>query len=442
MIKSLCLSLALLFALPAWSQVAPSATGGDVTPTESDQMVIPPPISVIPYPTEVGSEVRTNYWSGGVIFTSAYNDNVMPGYTPVPVSDFTYFLWPTISLRQQKARRTLSVTYAPGFEFYQKTTALNSVNQNADAVFQYRMSPRATLNVRDLFQQNSNVFDQPFVFSGVVSGPVQGPSSFVIAPYANQLMNSVAAEVSYQFGLNGMIGGGGSHTLQDYPNLSQVPGLFNSQTAGGMAFYNRRLSSSGYMGAIYQYSRIVTTPTSSTTQTHLFSVFYTLYLHPELTVSIAVGPQYYQFEQDFVPKFNGWSPAVSASMGWHARHANFAANYSHFVSAGGGLLGVYNTNNADGQATWQVSPLWTLGAQGSYAIVKNATPLSQSSYAGGHTVIGEASVERRFGDRLKVQAGYDRLHQSYTGIALVNSAPDSNREFISISYQFTRTLGR
>lgn len=442
MIRLVCLSSVLLFALPAWTQVEPSASGGDVTPGQSEQMLIPPPISVTSYPTEVGSEMRKNYLSAGVNFTSAYNDNVVPGYSPVPVSDFTYFVWPTISLHQQVARHTLSVTYTPGFEFYQKTSALNAVNQNADAGFKYRMSSRATFNLHELFQQNSNAFAQPFAVSGVVSGSIQAPSSFVIAPYANQLMNTVAAELSYQFGLNGMIGGGGSHSVLNYPNLSQVPGLFNSTSEGGMAFYNRRLSGSQYAGGIYQYSRIGTSPTSSTTQTHLFSVFYTLYLHQNLTVSLVAGPQYYQFAQVPTPGSNGWSPAIAASLGWQKSHVNIAASYSRSVNAGGGLLGVYNMNNANGQAMWQFRPSWTLGLQGIYTIVKNATPLSESSYAGGHTVMGDASVERRFGDRLRVQAGYDRLHQSYGGIALVNNAPDSNREFISISYQFTRLLGR
>ena len=442
MIKLVCLSLALLFIPSAWSQVEPSATGGEVPTGESDQMAIPPPISVTPYPTEVGIQARENYWSGGVIFTSAYNDNVLPGYTPVPISDYTYFIWPTFSVRQQTPRHTLSATYAPGFEFYQKATALNAVNQNADGSFQYRISRRATFNLHDSFQQNSNVFDQPFVFSGVVSGTVQGPSSFVIVPYASQLANTLAGELSYQFGLNGMIGFGGNHSLLNYPTLSQVPGLFNSTSEGGMVFYNRRLSGSRYAGAIYQYSHITTTPTSSTTQTHLLSLFYTFYLHRNLTASIAAGAQHYQFEQTSVPQFNGWSPQVAASMGWQERRLNFAVDYSRSVSAGGGLLGVYNSSSANGHVVWQASQNWTLNLQGSYLIVKNATPLSESSYAGGHSVMGDASVARRIGDRITVQAGYDRLHQSYSGVALVNSAPDSNRGFVSISYQFKRSIGR
>jgi hypothetical protein len=440
--KQICLCLLIAFALPVWSQVEPSATGGETTQEDDVQMLMPPPVSVVAYPTEVGSETRANYLSGGMIFTAGYDDNVAPGYAPVPVSDFTYFIWPTISIKKKTVRQNLSLTYSPGFQFYQSTSALNAVDQNADAGFQYRLSPHATITAHDYFQQNSTVFDQPFAVSGVVSGSSQAATTFIIAPYADQLSNSARAEISYQFGLNGMIGGGATTSLLDYSNISQVPGLYNFMSGGAMGFYNRRITNSQYIGAIYQYSRIVTEPISSTTQTHLLSLFYTLYWHRTLTFSLAAGPQYYDFIQSGVVPSSAWSPAVTASIGWQTSHTNFAASYSRTISAGGGLLGAYNSDNANADARWQVAPPWTVDVQGSYARAKNATPLSSFSYPGGHTVTVNASLQRRINERLRVDLGYARLHQRYSGVSLINNAPDSNREFISVAYQFTRSLGR
>ena len=34
------------------------------------------------------------------------------------------------------------------------------------------------------------------------------------------------------------------------------------------------------------------------------------------------------------------------------------------------------------------------------------------------------------------------LHQNYNAIAFVTTAPNSDRVYISVSYQFTRPLGR
>ncbi len=103
--KQVCLCMVIAFALPVWSQVEPSATGGEATHEDEVQMLIPPPVSVVAYPTEVGSETRGNYLSGGMIFTAGYDDNVVPGYSPVAVSDFTYSMWPTISIKKETVRQ-------------------------------------------------------------------------------------------------------------------------------------------------------------------------------------------------------------------------------------------------------------------------------------------------------------------------------------------------
>ena len=37
--------------------------------------------------------------------------------------------------------------------------------------------------------------------------------------------------------------------------------------------------------------------------------------------------------------------------------------------------------------------------------------------------------------------GYTRLHQDYSGVAVLATTPNTNREFVSISYQFSKTSG-
>ena len=57
-------------------------------------------------------------------------------------------------------------------------------------------------------------------------------------------------------------------------------------------------------------------------------------------------------------------------------------------------------------------------------------------------VSGTASVQQQFGQHVNVQLGYTRLHQTYSGVAVLATTPNTNREFVSISYQFSRPLGR
>ena len=60
----------------------------------------------------------------------------------------------------------------------------------------------------------------------------------------------------------------------------------------------------------------------------------------------------------------------------------------------------------------------------------------------GHTVSGTASLQQQFGEHINLQLGYTRLHQSYSSVPVLAMTPDTNREFVSVSYQFSRPLGR
>jgi len=52
------------------------------------------------------------------------------------------------------------------------------------------------------------------------------------------------------------------------------------------------------------------------------------------------------------------------------------------------------------------------------------------------------SIERIIGPHITLYAGYQRMHQSYGAIAAVSNSPDSNREFVSVTYRFEKPLGR
>jgi hypothetical protein len=237
-----------------------------------------------------------------------------------------------------------------------------------------------------------------------------------------------------------MIGVSGTFTNLHYPNPAEVPGLYDSTSRGGSAFYNHRLSKKHYLGASYRYSRFLAG--QSETQTHTIFVFYTIYLKPALSLSISGGPQHFDVAQSPFPPSSAWSPAVTASMGWQERHTNFAASYSRMVTGGGGLLGAYHSSSANASARWQLARTWNVGAAASYSIYKNVNAFSFFASPGGHTVSGTVSVQHPISGHFNAELGYSRVHQNYGDIALISNAPDTNREFISISYQFARPLGR
>ena len=438
MLTRICLGLSLLAAIPAWAQVEPSATG---PPTSPDAMETPPPVSGGSFPTETGSEARSNYLSAGVSAGLAYDNDVLGNGNSTPESDFNYSIRPTIAFDQSTPRSHRVFSYSPSFTIYQNASAQNEFDQSASANFAYRLSPHSELTMRDSFEKTTNVFNQP---DQGVSGSAQSPIEDVIAPFAEHIGNTAGVDLSYQFSPKGMIGGNGTSTIENYPNPAQAAGLTNSNSYGASAFYNLRLGATQYMGLIYQHSVMNSSSTgsSSNTDTDTVYVFYSVYVKHSLSISVSGGPQHFDVTQSQLPESSAWTPAITASIGWQKSRVNFAVSYSRSVSGAGGLLGAYTSSNANGLARWQLSRSWTAGVGASYAVQNNVLPAMLSLNSGGNTISGNASVQRRISERFAAQVGYTRLHQSYTGLSVISQYPDTEREYVAISYQLTRPLGR
>jgi hypothetical protein len=367
------------------------------------------------------------------------------------VSDVSYSVAPFIALDETTPRLHMVLTYAPGFTFYQKTSARNETDQNASINLQYRLSPHVTFSARDSFQKSSNIFNQPDLGSGAgVSGGTQGPNFSVIAPIADLLSNSGNAGITWQFAPNGMVGGSGTFTNLHYSNQSEVPGLFDSNSQGGSVFYSLRVSKMHYIGATYQYQRLISNPTNgqSETQTHAILFFYTLYATSRFSMSCFGGPQYSDTVQPplpplqiKLPEARAWTPAAGASLSWQSRMTNVAVSYSHIISGGGGLMGAVKMDSASASIGQQLTRRLSASVAGGYA----QNDVLASALAGGsngHSVFGTASLQQQIGQHINLQLGYNRIHQNYSSVAVLAATPNTNREFVSISYQFSRPLGR
>ena len=172
------------------------------------------------------------------------------------------------------------------------------------------------------------------------------------------------------------------------------------------------------------------------------SLFYSLKLRDEFSFSVSSGPEKSYITLPQAPSSSSWTPSVLADVAWEKSHAGVSIGYARAVTSGGGLLGEYNSNSANGGLHWQLSRDWTIDSAASYFISENVGSQLSSSNPGGHGVTGTASIERLISQNIRVQIGYSRLHESYGDIAAISGAPDTDREFISIAYEFKRALGR
>lgn len=390
---------------------------------------------------------RTNYLRGGVNFGAAYDDNVFTSASGSAASDVSYSIAPTISLDLTRSRLRWSLSYSPGFTFYQRYSSLNQSSQNVGTQFSYRLSPHVTFAAQEVFSKTLGGSAQPCeTGTGSLCGGLQSPNNSIVAPVTDTLDNISSAQLTYQFSPGGMVGVTGNFSQLRYPDQAQVPGLYGSTAAGGSAYYTHRLSGKHYIGATYQYQKFlshagaVQTLFGSATETQSLMLFYTFYLQRALSFSLYGGPQYSDTYGGLAPALRSWSPGGGGSVNWQGQRTSLILSYSRKISDGGGLQGAVSYNGVDASIRRQLTPAFsgTIGAD--YTVNKVLDP-GVLGGSGGHSVSGTATLQRTLGEHFSVSAGYLRLHQSYD-VAALFAAPNRDRVWLSIGYQFQRALGR
>jgi hypothetical protein len=438
-----CVGLVVFLALPAWAQVE-NAGSADQTSGNSSQMLIPPPVGIAGLSTQSESETRSNYLRGSLDVSAAYIDNLYADSSATEISETIYTFRPSLSWDQTTERQHRSFTYSPGYTLYHPSGSLNQVDQNATAGYEIRLAPHVTLSANDTFRRSSTAYGEGDLSGGGVTGPAQPPAVGILAPFAEEMTNQASAELTVQTGLNDMIGFSGTEGLLDFPDPSQATGLFDSNTWGGTAFYSRRFSAAQYGGFRYGYSENHASQTqmSSTVRTNTISAYYTIFPSEGLSLSVSGGAVRYEVGETSEPSTSAWDPSWAVSLGWQGMHTGFAAGYSRSISGGGGLFGAYRTDGANGSFHWRMSQTWTADLGAAYYETKSVTPLLSLNTGNGHSVTGNVRIGHSFTDHLSANFEYDRVHQDYAGIESVALNPNSNRETVSLSWQFTRPVGQ
>ena len=416
-------------------------------------MVPPPAVTGAGYSLAFTSEMdRSNYLRGGLVATVAYQDNVFTNAGNVG-SDVSYTLGPFITLDLTRPRYRLNFTYSPGFTFYQQHSSLDQTSQALGLNFSYRLSPHVTFTAQDSFVKTS-AFLGPLSFNGIdtLPNPVQSPNLSLVAPVADTLINTSNVDISYQFGLNDMVGVTANYSILNYLDQSQVPGLSNSSGEGAGAYYNHRFANRNYLGVNYQFQRYITdenlvqySTNQLETRTDSFYATYTLYIRPTLSVTAFGGPQYSDtFGGTLVPQ-TMWSPSAGGSLSWQGRDTSFAASYSHRITGGGGLASAVTANIANASFRAQFTKTVTGSVSANYAtnaVLDSGALSGINTGLNGHSVSEGGSLARTFGERWTGSVGYLHLHQSYANISTFDTAPNQNRVWVSVSYSFERPLGR
>ena len=444
MVRPIFLSLVLFTALtPLWGQVEPSASGGEGVSDDDSAMAMPPQVSGGFYPTEVGGESKKNLVTAGVLFTAAYDNNLLAGLEAFPVSARSYIIEPNIGLSSSTARTNASLRYTAGFMFYDPTSELNDVTQDLVAEYSYRFTRHTIFDVEESFQQNSTVFSSPYLLAGFgISGSPDYVAPEFIAPYVGQILNSTSLRFGYQVSRSSMISASGYFSSFNYSKTGLAEGLYDSKSGGGSGSYARRLSRRQFLGVSYRYSASNTTPNDATTASQYSTAFYSITLPSHFSLSVSGGPEHTLTTVPGSKASDHWDPSGNASLGWQRVRQAYALTYSRAVTTGWGLLGAYTADAAVGVANWQLTPRLVAGITGNYSNTSQAGSIISTNTPLGHTIFGRATLQYKLAEHVNLEGEYGHLHQSISRVAVFANAPDDNRYAVSINYLFEKPLGR
>jgi hypothetical protein len=456
-----------LFALIILTAAALSAAQDQPQAGQSDGAVAPTEDLRAPAPALLGGDSgslafsseleRSNYIRGGITVGATYDDNAGNSDT-TRIGDFSYSILPNIQLDQTRSRLHWVLGYFGGFTANQRLTTRNQGSHNLNGFLQYRLSPHMDLRLSDSFLDTTGLLQQFQNGLGTpVTGPVNQPNQTLITPLAKNINNTGSADWSYQFSRDDMIGAGGTFYdahFRDLPAGSTA--LLDTSTRSGDAYWNHRFSPRNWTGITYKFQRLEVGSGTNLTRTHSILLSHTIYLRQHMTLSFFAGPEYSDIDTVIVTA-NIVPPVISfatvsnsehqlsasggASFGWQGSLTSVRLEASRKVSDGGGVLGAVVLNSVGGGVRRQLAMTTAMHLNAMYGHNRelgsftSGTPLNSAS--------GTLGLEQQMGEKLMLRLDYSRDYQTgSTASTTTVGSVNHNRGTISISYNFTRPMGR
>jgi hypothetical protein len=388
---------------------------------------------------------RSNLLRAGINVGGSYDDNAL--ITPTnAIGNWGYSIFPNISIQQTRSRLRWDLGYSAGLTVNQELSSRNQGSHDLNLNLLYRLSPHVNLLVADHFSLSSGVFNQLGANATPQGGSSGVPGATVALPLSSQLSNSTSAQIGYQFTASDAVGVSGGFYLNNYRDVPAGIQLFDTRSSQGAGFYTHRITERNWIGASYRFQRLTFTNGTGETLVHSILAFDTFMLPAKMSVSVFAGPEYVDVVSGLLGSSTGtqskkWSSAAGASFNWTGLRTSFFADFARRTNDGGGLQGATQATSVSGGVRHRLGRAWTTSATATYGVNDSLTTgpgipesVKWTSFSG--------SVERAIRESVIFLAGYSHEIQKGQDLVLPDANAHRNRVWFSISYNFTRPLGR
>ncbi len=399
-----------------------------------------------------GEIERSNYLRGGIGVGATYDDNATSSVTN-RVGDLSYSILPNIALDQTRSRASWTLMYSGGFIANQRLTERNQGSHNLSGSLRLGLSPHVDLTITDNFLATTGFLQQLLNGQTPVTGPIDQPNQ-VITPLSKTLNNNGAASIRYQFSRDDVIDIGGTTYDLHFRDQPAGSGLTDTAARAGSFSYTHRFGARNWAGTTYRFQQLSFSPGFNRVRTHSLLLNDTFYFKPRMSVSFYAGPEYSTIETQVVTVVvnppvislvtinnteHALSTAAGASFDWQGEHTSARVNFARRVSDGGGVRGAVGLTSVSGAVRHQLRRNTALNF---HAFFGNNPPLGNATTQSTlKSASGGASVDQNLSEHLMLHFEYDRDYQSEGSLATPGNI-NHNRGTISLSYEFSRPLGR
>ena len=365
-----------------------------------------------------------------------------------------YFLFgPTVDLRREGRRVSLSLDYQPHIRIYRNTPELNIIDQGLGFGAAYRASSHlafhagTTLSYSNGFSQLSQNAESS---SGIGTSAGQSPTLYTST--LRHLMLGFGVDGAYQASARDSISIFlGQSTLNFQHQIPNTANLQNTMDRDAGLEYRHRLSPHTTVGIDYRFQNIQFGPVSrALVQSALVS--YDKQFAPSLSVHAFGGPQYSQQDGSVLKSPAPSMTTVSSSSkrwNWAAggaitkRTDNIVVQLTaqHQVGNGGGLGTASVSSSVGANVRHRLAGSWDAIWAGGYA--NNTSLMPDFTREGYRSFTAGVGLRRPLRERLNLGLRYDFVRQLTKGNSQFFGSFDRDLCSVEFTYRFREiALGR
>jgi hypothetical protein len=387
-------------------------------------------------------------------YQAAYDDNVLGATGAVRQGDRIQDISAHLAFVRTNPRLKASIEYTPYYEFYEKWTEYNRLDQFLNSDLSLKVSARWTIRARETFDDQTGTYPSNLNGSqdtGINLGSPSTLNTTVYVPLANQQGSSSRMDIVWQPSVRTSVSAFGSY---DFRNLSdrssQIESLMNTNEAAGGTQYAWRVNEHSTVGLLYLFQRLNLTgdlPAGSPSRLDSQSVLPSLEWHPRpsLEITAFAGPS---SVKQIMPLEAGATlgNSIDRQISWmgggtiagQTNRSSWFLSAQRLVSDGGGFLAFVVSSSINAGLRRQLPLPGRYDAIWNIQVVQNRALGPSGSAQDLNAQSATFGLERAIHENMTARLGYDFTRQTSDEVLPLGAGFHRNRISFSINYHWKR----